>query len=495
MAPTAYPRSYCFAADALPEPCPLPHVPTPAGWLRIAPGYAICSAGDAGVCVILIGHAIDLDAPGQPETKIAAGLLRRLKTGVDALLAATDGLLGRFVVLARRDGRWIALSDACATRTLYYSETRPLIASHSTYIGAVEGREPQTELFRNFRAGLPGARSPVPGVRILPANFYLDLDARTPRRFWPRAPRVEASVADVFPAFARTLEASAAAIAARWRPIISATAGIDSRVTLTAFQGARDALAFTYNRSAEDKADAAIAPQVCRALALEHRELTPPRREDARDAFALLEGMVDHKHSNPISAIFKQHLAVLGGVHVRSNLAEIGRAFWRGHPAMPRSFAPGNWVRTTMNKDRKLPGRAEAEALMREEMAAFVAMAGYDPHPRDPRLLGYDAWDLIYWEHRMATWHGPVLLGSDIAFDTQIVFNSRRLLAAMLSVPLADRASAALFRRFFAEKAPALLKIPINPREARPLWRRAPNAFRRMLRLAERANLVVRYAR
>jgi len=86
-------------------------------------------------------------------------------------------------------------------------------------------------------------------------------------------------------------------------------------------------------------------------------------------------------------------------------------------------------------------------------------------------LLGYDAWDLFYWEHRMSTWHAQVLLGSDFAFDTTIIFNSRRILTLLLSAPRNERRKATLFREFIRRRCPEIKDVPINPRGIRD-WRR-----------------------
>ena len=45
-----------------------------------------------------------------------------------------------------------------------------------------------------------------------------------------------------------------------------------------------------------------------------------------------------------------------------------------------------------------------------------------------------DPLDLLYWEHRMSCWHSNVVLESDFAFDTHVLFNSRWILERMLSV-------------------------------------------------------------
>src|SRR3982751_2263835 len=66
----------------------------------------------------------------------------------------------------------------------------------------------------------------------------------------------------------------------------------------------------------------------------------------------------------------------------------------------------------------------------------------------------------------MSTWHAQVLMGSDLAFDTQIIFNSRDVLDLLISAPLKDRMKASLFHQFIDRKRPDFRSIPINPRSS-----------------------------
>jgi hypothetical protein len=163
-----------------------------------------------------------------------------------------------------------------------------------------------------------------------------------------------------------------------------------------------------------------------------------------------------------------------GDVHVRSNLCEIGRAFWRQH-TNTASFDPAKWVRVLEAiKQRHRPRHPHSLAFAE---AAFVEMfreLGYDAmDPADPQLLGYDGWDLFYWEHRMSTWHSQVLMGSDHAFDTVILFNSRRVLSTLLAAPLADRLKSTVLHRYIQATCPELRGIPVNPKEVPDLPARA----------------------
>ncbi|MGO4526452.1 hypothetical protein AB4097_16510 [Microvirga sp. 2MCAF35] len=465
-----HPRSFLFSLDDRYEAPGLGHVLVPIGKLQISPDYHCYTVASQESFLILIGHCIDLRAPASQEPDAARTLLHAaLHDGVETMLAASDHIIGRYTVICYSRGTWTVFNDACATRSTYFAEDADLIASHSTLIGRALGREARKELFRHFRYGLPGNVSPVAGVRVVPANFSLDLRSKKLTRFWPIKRRVERTIEELISPLEDVLTRTADAVALRWTPALSLTAGIDSRTTLAAFSHIPSTVPFTYYRGPDDATDIDIASMLCRSARFEHRPLAVVNRSDAPSIYAAADAMVDYKHFDEASAIYFEAFAGGNYIHVRSNLAEIGRAFWRRHPVMPTRFGADNWIDVATHQDRQgEPLRQEAMRYMQDEMAAFIDLAGYDlSDPFNPSLLGYDAWDLVYWEHRMSTWHAQVLMGSDFAFDTQVIFNSRTVLDLLMSAPLKDRAKAALFHQFIDRKRPDFSSIPINPRPSK----------------------------
>jgi hypothetical protein len=344
------------------------------------------------------------------------------------------------------------------------------------------------DVFRHYWCGLPGNASPVPGVRALPANFVLDPATRTMRRFWPRSPRQERSVQEVINDVDAILRKTAEATAARWKPALSVTAGLDSRLTLSMYHDLPDIVAFTYHRDSADSTDVEVARRLCERLGIEHRPLLPVDRNRGESAYQLIEAIPDCTFDKNVVPIYLSAFqdSNNGVIHVRSSLAEVGRAFWRYHPGMPTTIDSTNWIQVSLAKSTAdLPGRAEAADYMRTEMRRFFSTVGYDSvDPHAPEILGYDVWDLVYMEHRMSTWHAQALSGSDMAFDTSILFNSRRLLDLLMSVPLPDRRNATLFRKIIARRCPQISDIPVNPRPRRTFNQLAAGAYRQLKRRA-----------
>jgi hypothetical protein len=92
-------------------------------------------------------------------------------------------------------------------------------------------------------------------------------------------------------------------------------------------------------------------------------------------------------------------------VNINSNIAEIWRWF-NGQPGvqMPKS------------NDYEKVGRA----------------IGLDRE----KIFNYNLASLVYWENRMARWLTDVWLFQELAYDTFNPYNSRKIIATMLSIPL-----------------------------------------------------------
>ena len=481
-------RSYLFSLEPIdPKPAELREVPLPDGHLFISPDYYCHVQRVDAAFVVLIGYCIDLEALGATESDIALSLLQRaLRDGIEAMLASTDHLTGRFAVICHVAGRWHVFPDANATRTIYYAEDRPAIASHSTILGSLIGAAPRADIFKHYWCALPGNASAVPGVRVLPANFVLDLDSRQLRRFWPRSERVERPVADVIDELDTLLARTAAATVARWKPLLSLTAGVDSRLSLSILYGTPDLVAFTYDRDEEDAVDVEGARRLCEMLGIEHRRLPLVERWRAERAYQLIESIVECSFDKNVAPIFLSAFGDMDGavIHIRSSLTGIGKAFWRYHPGMPTSFDPANWLYVSLSKlTTHLPYRQEAAEYLRAEMQRFFALVGYDSvDPRSPQIMGYDVWDLLYAEHRMSTWHAPALSAFDMAVETSMLFNCRRILDILMSVPLLDRRKATLFHMIIARHCPQIADIPVNPRPRRTVSELGAAAYRQFKR-------------
>lgn len=485
------PRSFLFSTDPLPQtPAGLQEVKLPQGVLFISPDYA-CSVGEAETAVVaLIGYCFDLRRPDDNEAQLSRRLAELAhRSGLAAMLEDAEDLVGRFAAICRVGERWHVFNDACATRSVFYAEGRPIIASHAMILGELMGEHPRRDLFKHYWCSLPGNLTPVAGVRVMPANFALALESRQLRRFWPRLERRERPAAEVVDELEDVLARTAAATAARYRPALSLTAGLDSRLSLSVYRQVPELVAFTYDRGEHDRTDVEIAARICERLKIEHRRLLPVDRFQAEDMYRVFEAIPEGSFDKSVYPIYAAAFTPNQYIHVRSSCAGVGRAFWRKHPGMATTMEPASWIPVSLRRgDEDLPLKEAAADLMREEMGRFFSTLGYDlSTPRAPTMLGYDLWDLVLIEHRLSTWHGPGLLGADAVFDTAILFNSRPVLDLLLAPPLAERKKGTLWHTIIARRLPEIADIPTNPRPARTFGQLFAGAYRQAKR---RSNLI-----
>jgi hypothetical protein len=134
-------------------------------------------------------------------------------------------------------------------------------------------------------------------------------------------------------------------------------------------------------------------------------------------------------------------------IHIRSNIGEIARAFYMKGA-----------VSATENAARTLsPLWSRAKDIEGSEpiFAEWANRTGFWTAPS----IHYS--DLLYWEHRMPRWHSPMVLESDISLDTVSLFNERKLMERLLSVPLEQRQENAAVLEAL-RRHPETMREPIN---------------------------------
>ncbi|MGB7409226.1 MAG: hypothetical protein WA908_12035, partial [Pontixanthobacter sp.] len=330
---------------------------------------------------------------------------------------------------------------------------------------------------------LPGNSSTYDQIRQLTANTYFSFEERRTRRFWPEAENDRTPL----PAreLARLLSETMRLLSIRNDLLLSMTAGLDSRVALAAM-GNTPALLYTFV-SAEygDKgmaADAEVARRLAWQKGFPHVTLTAPvlhdgfeeKLQDTREASlvntsgARLEAFPD---------LYTAHKAVFHNkLHLRSNCAEIARGFYQK--------AGRSTKKPTIAALADCYGFQTDSDFTKSSIESFIDDAEFS----SDRMSGYSFYDLFYWETRMSVWQANVILESDVAFETVVPLNNRKILAGLLAYPLEDRMAGSFFKEAIAELSPDLLSEPFNAHEAgrNSFKAKLPDPVRKALRTLNR---------
>ncbi|THV41089.1 hypothetical protein [Glycomyces buryatensis] len=460
-------RGFLLTAEA--HPLPVAH------WRRIRLGgrhvsydprnpIALARAGSSWVA--LLGRAVDLGNWSAGHGRIAETLLRARLAGRGAMIERLDMLSGRYA-LFDGDGRAaFAQTDAAGMRGLFFATgtAAPCAASHAGLvaerIGAGPSAFPDPDLLRRelHAYALPGRATTAEGVVMLTPNTELDLGSGKVHRCFPREPRRERPADEVADELMPLLQGQLAALAERGPLEVSLTAGLDSRTTLALTKPLSDRFRyFTYDTVSGKgpsrrgvARDVAVSVELAARFGLDHRRIEVACRFPAEPLRSIMERN-SPRHSNPGMAAAHRDQTPDPGLHLRSNLYEIGRAFYRAR----RNNLPE--VLRAEDMTSLLTARRSRDPRLRDAFAEYIGATDFD---RAQQL--YDGADLFYWEHRAGMWLNAHLTESDIAFDTHILVNSRHVYRLLLSAPQADRQAGTVFLELIRRSWPEVLDLPVN---------------------------------
>jgi len=432
-----------------------------------------------GAFVLLYGLSVDLNIDSLDMMQTARLLLAAAVRDDESVFKYADLIAGRYLVVFRSNNSATSkiFADACGTMKINYSHERRVVSSNIFLISGTE-KDYQTDFIDEFvhnrelwRFGILGNLSPQRGVKSLTPNHCLDLGSFSVGRFYPRntiVPRDDyrESVSKVLDLCQRQIRL----LDKKYTLLVAITAGVDSRFSVAITQASsKNQRYFTFYLNPERHIDPAIGQDIARTLGLEHSILINSRSREqcglninyskvvlAKHDPAGLEDVMswDWYRSLPSAAMsYKSSLVPsidtdLPVLHIRSNLYEIGRAFWGAR----------HGTCTDASRVLKLVN-PQWQRNFKDIFDNFFAETQFN----NDAAMGLDLLDLFYWEHRCGTWVSEVIQTTDFAFNTHSYINCRAIIEEMLRVKFEDRVKGSLFDEITLKEAPKIRDIPINP--------------------------------
>lgn len=423
----------------------------------------------SGLCrLVLLGIAVDAATGESSLQRIADRLVEKLRESRDAFFEYVDWLGGRFVVFYRRGplGRVRAFSDATGMRALFQHRAHVGIAgSHAALVAvnAANGAE-QVDRRMPVKFGYPGLTTPYGDVDFVAPNTELELATGRVFRFYPRAPVEARSTAAAARELVPLMENLARGYHDIAPVIFSLTAGVDARLALAVQRQRLDnAAVFTYYRAPEvdtDGADLYVAGELAESIGLRWQVLRVRDYKADRQLDQIVKFNAQYSHLPRAAQFYRKLWADDETLHIRSNISEIGRVFYWRRRNQRNSTDPNDWMRPFFNilNRHQTPSESDTERAR----DAFLEQFSRTDMGEAVKKIHY--MDLMYWEHRMGSWHSQVVAESDIAFDSVSLYNCRKVLELFLSQPFRDRRDATLYHECIRQAWPCLLDWPINPK-------------------------------
>lgn len=416
------------------------------------PSLSYSRRNSSQVALICLGIIFDTRHASTSQDAYLDDLIAALERSEQAMLDDLSHSNGRYLLFYRtRDGEHHILTDAAGIRgTLYHHGTARSVSSHLGLL-ALNGARGETPDTRAFKFGFPGRHTPLSNVYLLTPNTKLHFASLTPQRYWPLTPIAPMAVEPAAEFVEERLTNAYEWIRVNYDPFITITAGTDSRVTL-AIAG-RSGRYATYYRADDldtDLLDRDTTTDMAARLGLDHTLITRENMQGRSERFGDLCKLNTFKSHIPGVAYGYKTLMVRGAddtVHIRSNLSEIGRMFYKGRKVYPKKAE--DLVRLWSTNPNL---RTEENAKLFRE---FAEITGFMEAP-------VELTSLFYWEHRMGSWHSQVAIESDIACESLSLYNCRAALQAMLSISQRAQRESWLLKRIIARRMPELTEFPLN---------------------------------
>ena len=434
-------------------------VEVPASWIsREFAGLRLAAHPDLPVHVadgnerdlLMLGTMLDPARPDRSDPDILQGLPD-----------TTHDLGGRWVLVESRAGVTRVLNDATGLRAVFHVPGKPgWIASSPNLLAETLGLRVDPAIRDGFldrdRSTLtgwwwPGTSTPYHEIERLVPNHVLDLGTGRIERFWPDRPRKRRDLPEVADEVVATLTGTMRAAANRFDLALALTGGRDSRLLLAFCREIRDRVLLYTARHSEmgpDDPDLVIPPRVANAVGIEYQRVEITDREDSA-----LDAAYGRVRTIPRTVFPEMVRSLRHGldedrVCVQAVVNEIARTKYAYLPYRVEAEDLANM--TYMGE----------EPLVIEQFSRWLegARAAADRH-------GYRVEDLFYLEQRMGSWHAMNRTEFDLAHECLEPFNSRDLLAAILSLPRRDRTSwpNPLYDELFRRSWPEVLEVPLSP--------------------------------
>lgn len=436
-------------------------------------------ASRRGNQVAIIGFAVDPINETLGNQEIAARLAN-LCNSFESLVEGVSDLSGRFIVIAKGAGFFVALPDACAMRRIYFSSRQspqlfitssPMLYLHATMQSPLISQAKQNfidhELYKSISIESAWFGEDAVDDRLSKVfpNHYLDINRGTAERIHSLSVDKFRSPREVLDYSANILRGSISAMSDRYNLIQPVTAGFDSRVILAASKPVKDKVGYyVFFRDSDLHDDVRIPRELARNLSLNFRVVHTRKLEDEFIAKFAKEHIVPRnlpKISDIQQHCLENHPART--VNVTGVAAEIVRNFY-GYG----SSSPTLDMLKYFTKYKK-----RIQYIDREVEKWYYSAVKFS---RDTVI---NLRDLFYWEMRVGNWAAQWPSEQDIAIDEFAPFNNRRLLLSILSIDYKKRIGPdyLFFRDLIRAMWPEALAQEINPSANRWKYRIKDNQF------------------
>lgn len=413
------------------------------------PRVSVTLVNDVNSTTVIVGEA---HSPND-DANVLQTAERLHNTSGPEFQAIADGIVGRYVII-RLGTESSIQQDAAGLRSVFFGQNEPIAGSHPLLVAQQIGEAPsqftRAYLAANGLSCMPGRKTEYRDVSALTPNTKLLLGSQeTVRIFHGKLDR-EICSAD---AASELISVSQGQL--KWlsshSPVISLSAGLDSRTTLALLRPIRNSLdSFTYDLGLGEKNkyaryDVEIAEKIANIASIPFRVIDISNRIIDEE---LKKIMINNFHKTHSRSLAQKYIETIDcKTNIRSNVYGIGRASYNARNIPLRNGT--DMTRLAFGSKINDP-------------RAIKAFNEFIDETEFPFESDVDARDLFLWEHRIGVWQSAIYLESDLSHRSHVLVNQRNILRTLLSVPLADRINGEVQKNSITRSWPELTALPVN---------------------------------
>lgn len=445
------------------------------------PGLPVSQIRTKDAAITLVGYSIDPQDPELQDAALLGDLFQFLPNKEDVIRRAQT-MAGRWVLIVETADYSIALHDACALRSLFYSDKAcgvSFCASEASTAAKIWPLEMDPEAVEGFwntafarfnpEYWWPGDATQFKGVHALLPNHYLDLRSREAVRYGLGKAVGQLSVRDSAELAAESLSGLIRGAGMRFELALAVTAGWDSRALLAACKAASitpHCYTLQFRTMSAKSQDIAVPARLLAKMRWSH-QVIDCAKQPTPEFLSVYKSSVDPAHNEACQLAFglwnefpRQKVTLSG------HCSEIARTAY--YLPGETELSPNDCARLTEmdptpfvldHFDRWLQGAREAR-----------------------RSSGVGLPDLFYWEQRVGRWAANGQSQWDLVHERFTPFNCRPLLLTLLAAPEKSRTipEYRLYHRMIANLSASVLSEPVNP-DTTPSLVKNPGLFQRIL--------------
>lgn len=416
-----------------------------------------------GTTIILIGFILDIQDSSRNSESILLDLVEKHSQNLDAFHDYLNFLNGRYTLIVSNNQDTTLYTDATSMKPIFYYGDW-LFASHEIFIKdtlknnnglELKTRKHSMKYFLDYTNTI--------GIYRFNPNLYFSFKGQKFHRFFPRQDFIPRTLDEVIDNTVKYYEPQLEWLDRHYETIsLSLTGGFDSKLSLALVKPLIHKVeTFTYmyrfkeedNYNTLDKIkriyykDKVIVDNLVYNFNLNHKYFYLTDYNPPQEYLEILETHMSSRHSFNLSYLTSKEFD-RSSVHLKSTLFELAKL---PHINVDDGATDGSWVLKNI--------KHWAPKVLKNNNASLIKhfKAYYERNLTSEILdYNYNLPLMLYWEFRMANWHGNLTQETDFIIDTFIFINSRYLLDQLTSLSSEDREDKKYLKKIVTGHWPAL---------------------------------------